>query len=126
VVAVRDHLDQFGDAVVAVVTFAAPERLGAYRTYLEVPFPVLSDPDRDLYRLLGAGRGSHRQVWSVGTLRLYGTLLRRGARLRRPTEDINQLGADVVVGRDGRLRYLALPTSPDARPPVRELWAALD
>lgn len=125
-VAVRDHLDQIGDATVAVVTFAAPERLDAYRRHLDLPFPVLSDPNRTLYSLLGAGRGSHRQVWSPGTLRLYARLLRRGARLRRPTEDIRQLGADVVIGRDGRLRYLALPSSPDARPPVAELLAALD
>lgn len=125
-VAVRDHLEQFGDAVVAVVTFAAPERLRAYRRHLGVPFPVLSDPDRRLYELLGAGRGAHRQVWSLGTLRLYARLLRAGARLRRPTEDINQLGADAVVGRDGRLRYVALPPSPDARPPVTDLVAALD
>lgn len=125
-IAVRDHLDQFGDATIAVVTFADPARLNTYRTHLGLPFDVLTDPDRNLYRLLGAGRGSTRQVWSLGTLRLYATLLRRGRRLRRPTEDIHQLGADTVIGRDGTLRYLARPTSPDARPAVSELIAALD
>jgi hypothetical protein len=65
-------------------------------------------------------------VWSAGTLRLYARLLRRGARWQRPTEDILQLGADAVVGRDGRLRYVALPLRPDARPPLDELIAALD
>jgi hypothetical protein len=126
VIAVRDHLDRFGDATVAVVTFAAPDRLAAHRRHLAAPFPFLSDPDRTLYRLLGADRGTRRQVWSAGTLRLYARLLRDGGRLRRPTEDIRQLGADVVVGRDGRLRYLALPASPDARPPIDDLIAALD
>ena len=124
--AVRERLDEFGDAVVAVVTFAPPERLAAYRAHLRVPFAVLADPDRTLYRLLGAERGSRRQVWSVGTLRLYGRLLRDGRRLRRPTEDVRQLGADAVVGRDGRLRYLSLPSSPDRRPPIDDLLAALD
>ena len=122
----RDHLVEFADASVAVVTFAAPERLAAYRRHLALPFPVLADPDRTLYRLLGVERGSTRQVWSVGTLRLYARLLREGRRLRRPTEDINQLGADVVVSRDGVVRYLSLPSTPDARPPVSELVAALD
>jgi peroxiredoxin len=126
VVAVRDHLDQLGDAVVAVVTFAAPERLDAYRRHLDVPFPILSDPQRRLYALLGAGRGTNRRVWSLGTLRLYARLIRAGARLQRATEDIRQLGADAVIGRDGRLRYLALPPGPDARPPVSDLIAALD
>ena len=122
----RDHLVEFADASVAVVTFAAPERLPAYRRHLALPFPVLADPDRALYRLLGAERGSTRQVWSPGTLHMYARLLRKGRRLRRPTEDINQLGADVVVGRDGTVRYLSLPSTPDARPPVSELVAALD
>jgi peroxiredoxin len=126
VIAVRDHLDHFADATLAVVTFADPERLAAYRQHLDLPFAIVSDVDRRLYRLLGAERGSNRQVWSLGTLRMYVRLLRQGRRLQRATEDVHQLGADAVVGRDGRLRYLSLPSSPDARPPVSDLIAALD
>lgn len=124
--AVRDHLDRFGDATIAVVTFASPDRLAAHRQHLGVPFTIVTDQSRELYRLLGAERGTARQVWSMGTLRMYARLLRQGRRLRRPTEDIHQLGADAVIGRDGRLRYLSLPSTPDARPPVSELITALD
>ena len=125
-IAVRDHLDQFGDARIAVVTFADPDRLAAYRTDLRLPFDVVADSDRVLYRLLGAERGTNRQVWSPGTIRMYLRLIRAGRRLRRPTEDIHQLGADAVIGRDGTLRYLSLPSTPDARPPIGELIDALD
>jgi peroxiredoxin len=126
VIAVRDHLEQFGDARIAIVTFAQPERLAAYRKHLGLTFTVVADVDRVLYRLLGAERGNNRQVWSLGTIRMYARLLRRGRRLRRATEDIHQLGADAVVGRDGTLRYLSLPSTPDRRPPIEELIAALD
>ena len=125
-ITVRDHLDQFGDAAVVVVTFAAPERLAAYRDHLAIPFTIVTDVERRLYHLLGAEHGSNRQIWSLGTLRMYAGLLRRGRRLSKPTEDIHQLGADAVIGRDGRLRYLSLPATPDARPPVSDLIAALD
>lgn len=125
-ITVRDHLDQFGDARVAVVTFTAPERLAAYRTHLRLPFEVVADTDRVLYELLGAERGTNRQVWSPGTIRMYLRLITAGRRLHRPTEDIHQLGADAVVGRDGTLRYLSLPSTPDARPPINDLLAALD
>jgi peroxiredoxin len=126
VIAVRDHLDQFGDARIAVITFATVERLAAYRRHLRLSFDVVADTDRTLYRLLGAERGNRRQVWSAGTIRMYARLIRAGRRLGKPTEDIRQLGADVVIGRDGLLRYLTLPSTPDARPPISELIAALD
>lgn len=122
----REHLDRFGDAEIVVVTFAEPARLAAHRAHLNVSFTFVTDTTRQLYRLLGAERGTRRRVWSPGTLRMYGRLIRSGRRLQRPTEDIYQLGADAIVGRDGRLRYLSLPASPDARPPVDELIAALD
>ena len=122
----RDHLDQFGDARIAVVTFAAPERLAAYRDHLHLSFDVVADVDRILYRMLGAERGTNRQVWSLGTIRAYARLLRAGRRLHRPTEDIHQLGADAVIGRDGSLRYLSLPSTPDKRPRIEELIVALD
>jgi peroxiredoxin len=126
VIAVRDHLDHFGDATIAVVTFAAPERLAAYRQHLQLPFDVVTDSDRILYQLLGVERGTHRQVWSAGTINQYARLVRSGRRLRRPTEDTRQLGADAVIGRSGLLRYLALPRSPDARPAITDLISALD
>jgi hypothetical protein len=126
VIAVRDHLEQFRDASIAVVTFADPVRLAAHRDHLRVPFTIVSDAERRLYRLLGAERGSARQIWAPRTLLLYARLLARGRRLRRPTEDIHQLGADAVIGRDGRIRYLSLPSTPDARPPIGDLVRALD
>lgn len=126
-IAVRDHLDQLGDALPVVVTFTDdPGRLAAYREHLDVSFPVLADVDRVLYDLLGAGRGSIRKVWSPGTLAMYGRLLRRGRRLHPPTEDTRQLGADAIVGRDGRLQRVWLPESPDARPPIQTIIDALN
>lgn len=120
--AVRDHRDQLGDALPVVVTFTDDlERLGAYRTHLGLDFPVLADVDRRLYTILGAGRGSLRQVWSPGTLAMYARLIRRGRRLRPPSEDTRQLGADAVIDREGRLAKVWLPPSPDARPAIDEI-----
>ena len=125
----RDHQAQLGDALLVVITFAdAPARLAAFRQYLGLDVadvPVLADTERALYRLLGAGRGSLRQVWSPGTLAMYVRLIRRGRRLRRPEEDTRQLGADAVVDRSGRLHCVWLPSGPDQRPPVSEIIDAV-
>jgi hypothetical protein len=129
VTAVRDHQSQLGDALLVVITFAdAPERLTAFRRHLGLDVadvPVLADTERALYRLLGAGRGSLRQVWSPGTLAMYVRLLWRGRRLRRPQEDTRQLGADAVIDRSGRLRRVWLPSGPDQRPTVSEIVDAV-
>ncbi len=124
--AVRGHLDRMGDAEVAVVTFAAPDELAPYRRHLDLPFPVLADPDRALYRRFGFPRASFRAIYGVGTLRMYARLLRQGRRLRLPQQDTRQLGGDVVVGPDGRIVEVFRPRSPDDRPSVAELLAALD
>lgn len=122
----RDRLDDLGDPWVAVITFSDPDLLPAYRRHLDLPFPVLTDPSRDTYRRYGLGRGSVRQVYGLGTLRLYARLLARGRRLRRPTEDTLQLGADVVIDADGRVAEAFLPDAPDDRPGLDDLVAALD
>ena len=123
--AVREHLDELRDAAVAVITFAPPEDLAAYRRHLDLPFPVLSDPDRELYRAFGLGRGSFRAVYGIGTLRLYARLLRQGHRLRRSTQETRQLGGDFVVDPHGRLTAAFRAPSPDARPSTAQLIDAV-
>ena len=56
----RDQRESFGDAEIVVVTFAARERLAAYREHLAVPFTIVTDADRRIYRALGADRGTAR------------------------------------------------------------------
>jgi peroxiredoxin len=125
VLAVSERLEEFGGAEVAVVSFTDPTYLDAYVEHLGVSFPVVTDIDRDLYRALGIERGTRRQVWSLGTLREYWRLLRSGRRLQRSHEDIRQLGADVIVAADGTITKVFAPATPDARPTVDELLAAL-
>jgi hypothetical protein len=126
VLAVREHLDQLGDTLPVVVTFTDdPARQAAHGPHLGIDFPVLADPERELYRLFGARRGSFRRVWSPGTLAMYARLLRRGRRLRVPTDDTRQLGADALLDRRGRLAQLWLPEGPDDRPEFDAIAAAV-
>lgn len=121
----RDQLDRFGPLSVAAVTFGDPSRLAAHRRHLGLPFPLLADPDRELYRRFDFGRGSLFEVWSPGTMITYARLLRRGRRLERPTEDTRQLGGDLVIGPDGTLAAIFRPRSPDDRPTVQQLIDAV-
>jgi hypothetical protein len=122
---VRDRFDEFGEAQVAAVTFASPDRAAAHRACLDLPFPVLSDVDRSVYRQFQLERTTWRHVYNFRTLRLYARLVRQGRRLRRPTEDTRQLGGDFVIDSDGVLVQGYRPRSPDGRPSVDQLLAAV-
>lgn len=121
----RDRLHDFGDARLAAVTFATAEELPAHRMHLELPFPMLADPDRETYRQFDLGRGALRDIWSLGTMTMYARLLRQGRRLRRPTQDTRQLGGDFVIDPQGRLAAAFRPASPDDRPAIESLIEAV-
>ncbi|MEY4225497.1 MAG: AhpC/TSA antioxidant enzyme [Actinomycetota bacterium] len=88
---------------------------------------VAGDPERALYRALGVGRGSARALlldpasWRDG--------LREAARLRPAWkargDDGFQLGADLLLGRDGEVRFIHRARSAADRVPVDELLARL-
>jgi len=80
---VRDHLTEFGDVEIAVVTFAAPSQLANYREHVAVPFLILADPERRVYAQFAIRRGALRNIWTLGTVRLYVRLLRQGRELRQ-------------------------------------------
>ncbi|MEX2031555.1 MAG: peroxiredoxin-like family protein [Dehalococcoidia bacterium] len=124
--ALRDHVERFGDATIAVVTFSDVERLAAYRSALALPFAVLSDSDRSVYRRYGLERGSWWRIYGVRTLREYARLLRAGRRPTRPTEDTLQLGGDFVIDPDGVIVFAARPASPATRPSVEVLIDAVE
>ena len=120
----RDRLDEFGDAAVALVTFTRQRNLRGYRRRLDLPYPVLADEDRHCYRAYGLSRAPVWRAYGVSTLRRYAELVRQGMRPQRPTEDTLQLGGDFVVGRDGRLVYAFRSRRPDQRPAIDELLEA--
>lgn len=121
----RDRLDDFDGAMIAVITFSAPERIVEYQRERLAPLPVLVDEDRISYRDYGFGRGRISKVWGPKVWLAYVRLLFAGRRFRRPVEDTLQLGGDVVIGADGTIRYLFRSEDPDDRPMVDALLAAV-
>ncbi|MEO1059802.1 MAG: peroxiredoxin-like family protein [Actinomycetota bacterium] len=127
----RDRLDELGPTTrVALITFTDTELITSYRLEHELPFPVLTDPERTTYRAYGLERGSLTSVWGWRAARRYLEIFRRnGLRavrsLARPTEDTRQLGGDFVVGADGRLVFAFRGEGPHDRPSVDELVAAV-
>ena len=121
----RDRLEEFTGAEVAVVLFTRRRNLAGYRARFVEPLTVLTDETRAAYRAFGFPSGPWWKVWGPKVWLRYAQLLRGGATFQRPTEDTSQLGGDVVISPDGRIAYLFRSSSPDERPPVDELVAAV-
>ena len=119
--------DLGGDTLVVLVTFTDSTSLSDYVELHDLPFPVLTDPDRCAYRDYGLGRGSVWRVWGLKAGRRYLEIIRADGigGLRRPREDTLQLGGDFVIAPDGTLAWGFWGEGPDDRPSVDELVGAV-
>ncbi len=114
-------------AGVVVVTPQSSARAGAWRDELGLRAAlVLADPDRTLYRALGARRPV--PFWVVRPRVLSAGL--RAVRAREalalaPGDDALQLGADLVIDRQGRIVLLHLGRDAADRVPPEDLIAVV-
>ncbi len=88
-----------------------------------VPFPLLLDSERKVYRAYGLGR-SVLQVWKPRVLVHYLRLVLAGRRLKPAQGDIYQLGGDFIVDEQGTVRLIHPSKDPTDRPSVDSLLTA--
>lgn len=115
-------------ARVVVVAFARPESLVHYQRGLGLDdVLVLSDPERETYRMFGFDRASFRRVWLDPRVWLrYAELLARGRRPRPAQEDPLQLGGDVLTDPAGRVRWIYRSSGPEDRPSLAAVAEEID
>jgi hypothetical protein len=108
---------------VLLVCFDTPERATQYAREQDLPFPLLVDAERRVYRAYGLEQGSPWRFLLpkvvLGTLRL----MEGGRQLQRPHEDPLQLGGDFVVDPAGLLALAHACQDPTDRPAPAALAA---
>jgi hypothetical protein len=123
---VLDHQDELRVRVV-VIAFAPADSLARYQRRQGLDgLLVLSDPERRAYQALEFGRGSIARVWLHPRLWLrYAQLLLQGRRPERAQDDTLQLGGDVLVDADGRIRWIYASKGPEDRPAISQIRRAI-
>ncbi len=121
----RDRIDEFGDAVVVIITFDVSGAVAKHYRDRLAPLVVLVDEARATYRSYGLRRGSVWRAWGPKTWRAYARLIARGRRPTLPRSDTLQLGGDFVVDREGGIVFAYRSADPDDRPGVDVLVAAV-
>jgi len=114
-------------ARLVVVTPQSAARAAAWRDELSLESAlVVADPERTLYRALGARRPRPLWVLRPRVAAAGVRALLAGERIGMTRDDDTlQLGADVVVDRSGRIVLLHLASDAADRTPPAELVAAL-
>lgn len=114
-------------AELVVVTQSRPEHLKVRLEDDPKPFPVVCDPERQVYRDFGLLPGKARMFLSFKVIRNYLVRMFQGWRVRMPVknEDLLQLGGDFVIDRSCHLVYAYRSADPTDRPPVDQLLEAV-
>ena len=116
---------QSSGAEVVVISFESKARLAQLARQMRLPFPLLSDPERDVYRAYGLVKGSWTQVLGPKTAWTYLKLLLRGRRYHFQRSDLRQLGGDFVIDSEGVIRYEYRSAQPEDRPGIDRLLEVL-
>ncbi len=115
-------------AQILYISAANPERAAWYARDLALTAPVLLDPERAVYREYGLQESLRGSVLSPGVWSSYARLLASGRRFPgggRPEENPLQMGADFIVGPDGRIVYAYCGTHSADRPDDSTLLAVV-
>ena len=115
----KDELDRL-NVQVLVIGFGA---VSPARRWLEQTcddFPLLLDPEREVYRLYGL-KESWLRSWNLRTIRLYIQLLTSGRKWRGIQGKSNQLGGNFIVDSDGIIRLAYRSREATDRPAVDDL-----
>ncbi len=118
------ELDELKVSVV-VVTFELDPVAESYVRETGLPWPLLIDGDRKLYRAYGMDRGSTWSIFGPASWWAYLKLLFRGRKLKKSTGDVHQLGGDVLIDPTGVVRLHHVGSGPADRPSVQRLLDAI-
>ena len=113
-----------GGEVVAV-SFESQARLAQLARQMQLPFTLLSDPQRETYLAYGLYRGSWRRMFGAKTIWSYIHLVLRGRRYHFLRSDLRQLGGDFVIDSEGIVRFEHRGAQPNDRPSVEQLLGEL-
>lgn len=121
----KEELERRG-VLIAVVSFAPPEKLVVYQQHRNWPFLMLSDPQRTAYTRFALGRMSFLQIFGPATLGLYARILLKGRRFHYyGKDDYQQAGGDFILDRRGNVLFAHRSQNPADRPSAEALLEAI-
>lgn len=124
----RREQDRFEAAGVQVVLvgMGTPEESEEFRRTFKVPFPLVSNPDKSLYRAFDLKRMGALGFLSP-TMAIKGlAVVARGHTIGRPTGDVRQLPGVFVIDTAGQIVLSHYGSGPEDHPSAESLLTVLE
>ena len=108
-------------AEVKVVTFDSEKLAREYRAKFNLSWPLLLDPELELYRANGMDKGSWWALASPRRIMRYLGDIFSGSLPGKKGKDIRQLGGDIVIDPDGLVQLFHPSQTPHDRPSANDI-----
>jgi peroxiredoxin len=120
----KQHFDQAG-AQVVLVGMGTPEESAAFEMKFDIPFPLISDPKRQLYQAFGLKHVSTLGLLSPSVAFKGILAITQGHTVGVPVGDVRQLPGVFIINTDGRIVYSYFANDPSDHPAPDTILEAL-
>jgi peroxiredoxin len=112
-------------AQVVLVGLGGVEETAAFKQRFEVPFPMIADPDRELFEAFRLKRASTGALLSTGMMARGLKAMAKGHGIGVPKGDVRQLPGVFIIDTDGRIQFSHHASGPADHPQPESLLAVL-
>lgn len=111
----HDRFTALGARVV-LVGLGTVEETAQFKSRFDLPFDMIADPERTLFKEFGLKRASTAKLLSVGMAVKGVSAMLRGHGMGMPQGDVRQLPGVFVIDAGGRIRYRYFAEGPADHP----------
>jgi peroxiredoxin len=108
-------------ARVVLVGLGTPEETAAFKAQFDVPFDMIADPEKRLFKAFHLKQASTGDLLSVGLAVKGLSAMLRGHGLGIPKGDVRQLPGVFIIDTTGRIRFSYFAEGPADHPDPDEL-----
>ena len=101
-----ENYDRFKDKIEIVLIFQSPkEKIAQYVGKQEIPYRILPDPQKRLYRLYGVESSwlGFAKAWTVEIKRVFDAVIKNGYLPGTVEGEIHRIPADFIIDRDNTI-----------------------
>jgi peroxiredoxin len=112
-------------AQVVLVGLGSVEETASFKKRFDVPFPMIADPERELFMAFRLKRASTGSLLSAGMMVRGLKAMAMGHGIGVPKGDVRQLPGVFIIDTDGRIRFSHHASGPADHPQPETLLAVL-